>query len=125
MLTVSLLVELLRTRPRLIFWLAMLAQTALWALVPALFYAAPPGEVAQVLAIGHAFKPGAEFGPPLAYWVAEIAFRLAGSSMVGVYVLSQLCVGVTYWAVFRLGSEIIGARHAVLAILLMIGISAL
>ena len=30
MITVSLFIELLRTRPRLIFWLAVLAQAAIW-----------------------------------------------------------------------------------------------
>lgn len=125
MLTVSLLVEILRTRPRLIFWLAALAQAALWTLAPTFFYAAPPGGVAQVLAVGHEFKLGTDLGPPLAYWAAEIAFRLAGQNLFGVYLLSQVCVVVTYWAVFRLGSAIVGARHAALAILLMVGISAL
>ena len=37
--------------------------------------------------------------------------------------LSQVCVVVTYWAVFQLGSAIVGERHAVLAILLMVGIT--
>src|SRR4029077_3797543 len=44
--------------------------------------------------------------------------------VVGVYVLSQLCVVVTYWAVFTLGRRILGAAHAAMAILLMAGISA-
>src|SRR3954454_11327213 len=110
MLTVSLLVEILRARPRLIVWLAVLAQAALWTLVPTFFYAAPPGEVAQVLAVGHEFKLGTDLGPPLAYWLAEIMSRLAGRNLFGVYLLSQLCVAVTYWAVFRLGSEIAGSR---------------
>ena len=123
MLTVSLLVEILRTRPRLIFWFAALSQAVLWTLVPSLFYAAPPGDVPQVLAVGHEFRLGTDLGPPLAYWLAEIAFRLAG--LFGVYLLSQVCVFVTYWAVFRLGSAIVGARHAALALLLMVGISAL
>ncbi len=125
MLTVSLLVEILRTRPRLIVWFAALAQAALWTLVPTFFYAAPPGDVAQVLAVGHEFKLGTDLGPPLAYWLAEAAFRLAGRNLFGVYLLSQLCVVATYWAVFRLGSAVAGPRHAALAILLMVGVSAL
>src|SRR6266550_1494463 len=72
MIYVSLLVEILRSRPRLVFWMATLAQATLWILVPALFYSAPPGDVAEVLARGHDF--GLEHGPPLAYWLAEIAF---------------------------------------------------
>ena len=122
MIYVSLLVEILRSRPRLVFWMAMLAQVTLWTLVPALFYSAPPGDVAEVLARGHGF--GFEHGPPLAYWLAEIAFILAGDNIVGVYVLSQICIVVTYWAVFTLGRATLGDRHAALAVLLMVGISA-
>jgi len=121
--TVSLFIELLRTRPRLIFWLAVLLQAAVWTLVPSFFYASPPGEVADVIAIGHGFPFGSELGPPLAYWLAEIAFRFGG--LPGVYVLSQLCVILTYWAVFQLGSMMVGERHAALATLLMAGVTTL
>lgn len=123
MLTVSLPIEILRTRPLLIFWLAALAQALLWIVVPTLFYSAPPGELAEVLAVGRELKFGSELGPPLAHWLAEIALRAAGGHMIGVYALSQLCIVATYWAVFQLGCATLGERHAVLAVLLMTGIS--
>jgi 4-amino-4-deoxy-L-arabinose transferase-like glycosyltransferase len=125
MLYVSLLVEALRARPVVMFWVAALSQAILWVLLPALIYAAPPGEVPLVLATGHEWLLGSPSGPPLAYWLAEIAFNLAGRHMVGVYLLSQICVVVTFWAVFALGRSIVGARHAVMAVLLMVGIAAL
>src|SRR6266852_2153283 len=124
MLYVSILVELLRSRPALAVWLAALAQALLWTLVPALFYAGPPGELPVVLAVGHEFQLGSYLGPPLAFWLAELAYDLAGRSLVGVYLLSQACVVVTYWAVFSLGSSIVGRQHAALAVLLMVGIAA-
>jgi hypothetical protein len=124
MLYVSILVELLRSRPSLAVWLAALMQALLWLLVPSLFYAAPPGDVPTVLAVGHEFQLGTDLGPPLAFWLAEIAFILAGRSVVGVYLLSQVCVVVTYWAVFALGRAIVGAQHAALAVLLMVGVAA-
>ena len=117
----SLFVELLRTRPRMLFWTMALLQAVLWTLVPALFYAAPPGQLPLVLAIGHEFQFGTEFGPPLAFWLAEIAYRLAG--MTGVYFLSQICIVVTFWAVLALGRAIVGAPHAVIAVMLMAGIA--
>ena len=124
MLYVSIFVELLRSRPALAVWIAALAQAALWTLVPTLFYAGPPGDVPFVLAIGNELQLGTYLGPPLAFWLAEAAFVLAGNSLFGVYLLSQICVVVTYWAVFTLGRSIVGAQHAVLAVLLMVGISA-
>ncbi len=119
---VSLIVEFLRGRPAVVFWTAALAQAALWVLLPALFYGAPPGEVPDVLAIGHEFRLGSHLGPPLAFWLAELAFKIAGA--FGVYLLAQCCVVTAFWAVFTLGRSIVGIRHAVLAILLMTGITA-
>ena len=123
MFRVSLILEALRARPVLMFWVAALSQGVLWTLVPALFYAAPPGDVPLVLAVGNEWLLGSPYGPPLAYWLAEAAYRLAGDRIVGVYILSQLCVVVTYWAVFSLGRRMLGAAHAAMAILLMAGIS--
>ena len=121
MFYVPLYFEAIRTRPLLVFWLATLAQALLWLAVPMLFYAAPPGDLAQVLAIGHEFQFDSDVGPPLAFWLAEIAFRIGG--LFGVYALAQICVVTTYWCVFRLGSAIVGPAQAVIAILLMVGIS--
>jgi 4-amino-4-deoxy-L-arabinose transferase-like glycosyltransferase len=124
MLYVSIFVELLRSRPALAVWLGALAQALLWALVPSLFYAGPPGDVPNVLAVGHEFQLGTYLGPPLAFWLAELVFDLFGRSLVGIYLLSQVCVVVTYWAVFALGRSIVGAQHAALAVLLMVGVAA-
>jgi Dolichyl-phosphate-mannose-protein mannosyltransferase len=124
MLYVSIFVELLRSRPALAVWLAALTQALLWFLVPSLFYAGPPGDVPEVLTVGHEFELGTYLGPPLAFWLAELAFELAGRSLLGVYLLSQVCVVVTYWAVFALGRSIVGAQHAALAVLLMVGVAA-
>jgi 4-amino-4-deoxy-L-arabinose transferase-like glycosyltransferase len=124
MLYVSIYVELLRSRPALAVWLAALAQAALWVLVPSIFYVGPPGDVPFALAIGHEWQVGTYLGPPLAFWLAEAVYFLAGNSLIGIYVLSQICVVATYWAVFALGRAIVGAQQAALAVLLMVGISA-
>ena len=119
---VSLIIEFLRGRPAVVFWTVALTQAALWTLMPALFYSAPPGDVPLLLAIGHEFVLGSYLGPPLAFWLGEVAYRLGGA--FGLYALAQACIVVTYWAVFTLGRRIVGTRHAVLAVLLMVGIAA-
>jgi hypothetical protein len=110
MFYVPLYIEGLRSRPLLVFWLATLAQAAVWI--------AGADDVLR----GAAGRTGAgarhrpriplegDVGPPLAYWLAEIAFRVAG--LFGVYALSQICVIATYWCVFALGRAIVGATHA-------------
>src|SRR5262245_61402118 len=124
MLYVSIFVELLRSRPALAVWIAALAQAVLWTLVPTLFYFAPPGDLATVVAVGHEFPLGTYLGPPLAFWIAEIAYSFTGNRLFCLYALSQICVVVTYWAVFALGRALVGPQHAALAVLLMVGISA-
>jgi Dolichyl-phosphate-mannose-protein mannosyltransferase len=121
MFFVPIYIEAIRARPLLIFWAAALAQAAVWVAVPMLFYSAPPNDLAQLLAIGHEFRFDADIGPPLAYWLGEIAFRIGG--LFGVYVLAQICVVAAYWCVFKLGCAIVGASHAAMAMLLMVGIA--
>ncbi len=119
---VSLAIELLRTHPVPVFWTAALTQVALWTLVPSLLYSAPPGDLAEFLLAARETGLGNPFGPPLAYWLAEGAFLLGGMS--AVYLLSQICVLIAYWAVFSLGRIVVGDRHAAIAVLLMGGVAA-
>src|SRR5258708_34685938 len=109
MLHTSIIVELLRSQPRLTFWLAALAQTALWWVFPSLFFSSPPSDLPIVLAVGHEFQLGSYFGPPLAFWLADIAFVIAGT--VAVYLLAPACLLVTYCAVYVLGRAIVGLHH--------------
>src|SRR5215207_7149378 len=122
--SVSLIVEALRARPAGVFWAAALAQAFLWVLVPALFYASPPGDLPEMLAIGHEGQLGSWHGPPLAFWLAELAFQAAGARPIGAYVLAQVCVLAAYWAIFALGRTFVGAQHAAMAVLLMSGVLA-
>ena len=87
----SLIIELIRARPRLVVWLVVLFQAALWLIVPLVLYRSPPGDIATVLAYGREYQVGTDLGPPLAFWLADIAFRLAGNHIFGVYLLAQLC----------------------------------
>src|SRR5882724_10785691 len=120
----SLIIELIRARPRLVVWLAVLLQAGLWLIVPLLLYRSPPGDVATVLAYGREYQVGTDLGPPLAFWLADIAFRLAGNHIFGVYLLAQLCFIATFWALYLLGRAIVGGQQAVVAVLLTLTVTA-
>ena len=120
----SLVIELIRARPRLVVWIVVLFQAALWLIVALLFYASPPGNVATVLAFGREYQVGTDLGPPLAFWLADIAYRLAGNHLFGVYVLAQLCSIATFWFLYLLGRSIVGGQQAVLAVLLTMTVTA-
>lgn len=120
----SLIVELIRARPRLMFWVVVLCQAVLWVTVPLLLYSGPPGDLATVLAYGREYQVGTDLGPPLAFWLADIAFRAAGGHIFGVYVLAQLCFIATFRALFYLGRSVVGGPHAVIAVLLTMTVTA-
>jgi hypothetical protein len=120
----SLVIELIRARPRLVVWIVVLLQAALWLAVPLLFYSSPPDSVATMLAFGREYRVGTDLGPPLAPWLADIAYRAAGNHMFGVYLLAQLCSIATLWFIYLLARVIVGGQQAVLAVLLTMTITA-
>src|SRR5580693_3156940 len=116
----SLIVELIRARPRLIVWIVVLLQAAMWLILPMLLYRSPPGDLAMVLAYGREYQVGTDLGPPLAFWLADIAFRAAGNHMFGVYLLAQLCSVATFWILYLLARAVVGGQQAVIAVLLTV-----
>ena len=120
----SLVIELIRARPRLVVWLVVLLQAALWLMLPLLLYGSPPGDLATVLAYGREYQVGTDLGPPLAFWLGDIAFRAAGNHMFGVYLLAQLCAITTFLTLYRLSRAIVGGQQAVLAVLLTMTVTA-
>ena len=77
-----------------------------------------------MLAFGREYRVGTDLGPPLAFWLADIAFRAAGNHMFGVYLLAQLCSVLTFWTLFQLARAIVGGQQAVLAVLLTLTVTA-
>src|SRR3954464_10296983 len=120
----SLIVELIRARPRLVVWLVITLQAVMWLIVSMLLYRSPPRDLAPMLAFGREFQVGTDMGPPLALWFADIAFRAAGNHMFGVYLLAQVCGVATLWAVYLLSRAVVGGQQAVLAVLLTMTITA-
>jgi hypothetical protein len=120
----SLVVELIRARPRLVVWLVVLLQAAMWLILPLVLYRSPPGDVATVLAFGREYQVGTDLGPPLAFWLADIAFRAAGNHMFGVYLLAQVCAVATLLTLYLLARAVVGGQQAVLAVLLTMTVTA-
>ena len=120
----SLVIELIRARPRLVVWIVVLLQAALWLTVALLFYASPPSDLATALAFGREYQVGSDLGPPLAFWLADIAYRAAGNHLFGVYLFAQLCSILTFWILYQLARTIVGGHQAVLVVLLTMTITA-
>src|ERR1700746_2475283 len=77
-----------------------------------------------MIAFGREYQVGTDLGPPLAFWLADIAYRAAGNHMFGVYLLAQLCSIATFWVLYSLARSIVGGQQAVLVVLLTMTITA-
>ncbi len=123
MLHTSIIVELLRSQPRLTFWLAALDPDRAVVGVPVavlLLAARRPAGRAR----GRPRVPARQLFRPAARVLARRHRLSSSAAPPAVYLLAQACVLVTYWAVFTLGRAIVGIHHAAFAVLLMVGISA-
>ncbi len=99
----------------------LLLRTLAWTLV-ALTQPNPPLDVVEWLAWGHEWRLGYHKHPPLAAWVAELAFRLTPGSFLGVYVAGYLSAAFALFCVWRLARRVLPPRPALAATLCLDGL---
>ena len=96
----------------------IIAQIVVWTLVPRLFAISLPLDVvSDGLGWGHEWQWGYFKHPPLPSWMVELFFDALGDT--GPFLLSQLAIAATYGFVFLLGREMMSARAALIATLLV------
>lgn len=101
------------------FWLLVVAHVSVWTLVPALTQRNAPLDIVEMLFFGREWQWGYFKHPPLASWIAEAAYQLSGGQVWAVYLVAQLSVAVCFWAVWRLGRELLAPRTALLGVMLL------
>ncbi len=97
-------------------------QVAFWTLAPALSLTAPPLDVVEMYVWGREGVVATFKHPNLPGLMLEGLRRLTGLVGWPAYLLSQACVGVTFWAVFALGRELMDARRALAGAAALTGI---
>jgi hypothetical protein len=100
-------------------WLAL--RTAAWTLVT-LAQPNPPLDVVEWLAWGREWQLGYHKHPPLAAWVAEIAYRLTPGSFLGIHLAGYLAVAAALWAVWNFASRLVPPRAALAATVCLDGL---
>lgn len=101
------------------FLALVVGHVVVWTLLPTLAQPNAPLDIVEMLFFGREWQWGYYKHPPLTMWMAEVAFRLCGDRVWGVYLLSQLCVALCFWSVWRLAREFVEPRAALLAALLL------
>lgn len=114
--------ELVNSSSRHLFWAFILLHISIWTLLPAHFHPALPMDVIEGLTWVQSWDFGYYKHPPLTAWVLGIWKSLFGTAVWSFYLLTQLCVAVAFWAVWRLGREILPPPLALLAVLLLEGV---
>ncbi|HEX3429954.1 MAG TPA: glycosyltransferase family 39 protein [Rhizomicrobium sp.] len=106
-----------------LFWLVLLvfAQLVIWTVLPWLFALSLPLDVvSDGLTWGHEWQWGYYKHPPLPSWTVEAFFDAFGD--LGPFLLSQICIVMTYVFVFLLGCEMMPMRWAAAGTLLLTGV---
>jgi 4-amino-4-deoxy-L-arabinose transferase-like glycosyltransferase len=101
------------------FFYFCLAQLLIWTLVPYWLEGCLPFDTAESIAWGQQWMLGYNKHPPLAPWLSAIAFDAGG--FIGVYLLAQLTIVVTFYAIWRLAQRYFTPPLALLAVLLLEG----
>jgi proteasome lid subunit RPN8/RPN11 len=105
-----------------LFWTWIIVRTLAWTAVACLTLFNPPMDTAEMLSWGREWALGYHKHPPLPAWVAEIAALLCGGSLWGVYFVSHVIIAVCFWAVWRLGSDMLSPRSGFFAALALEGL---
>lgn len=89
--------------------------------MPALLYRNLPLDLIEALTYGREWQLGYDKLPPLPWWLVETAYRLFGHD-AAYYALGQLSVVTAYALVWTTARSLIGARAALIAILIIDGL---
>jgi 4-amino-4-deoxy-L-arabinose transferase-like glycosyltransferase len=91
-----------------------------WTTLPTLLYANLPLDLIEALTYGREWQLGYDKLPPLPWWLVEIMYRTFGSD-VAYYALAQVAVIVAFIAVWATARPLVGARGALVAVLIIDG----
>lgn len=103
------------------FWLFSLLHVLIWSLVPSLLYQSLPKDTLEGITWGLMWQWGYDKHPPLAAWISAAFTSAFGTTGWPVFLAAQLCVLLTFWAVWRLAKQVLQPWHAVVAVALLEG----
>src|SRR5437660_11700206 len=115
------LIATIERRPQTAFAVFLALHVVVWTALPTLLYPNLPLDLIEALTYGREWQLGYDKLPPLPWWLVEIVYRLFGTD-AAYYALAQLAVIVAFAAVWMTALPLVGARRALIAILLIDGL---
>jgi 4-amino-4-deoxy-L-arabinose transferase-like glycosyltransferase len=102
-----------------LFWLLVAIHVVVWTVISTLAQPSAPLDTIEMRYLGQQWQFGYHKHPPLPAWIAEAAAECCGGHFWGVYLATQLGMAAAFWAVWRLGSELLAPRLALLGVCLL------
>ena len=101
----------------------LLSHFAIWVLVPSITNHNLPLDTIEVLAWGSNLDWGFNKHPPLSAFAVEVFYQIFGSQDWAYYFLSQLCVVISFFVVWKFSEDFFQNKiHGLITVLLLEGI---
>jgi 4-amino-4-deoxy-L-arabinose transferase-like glycosyltransferase len=108
---------------RNLFYIFLTAHLITWVAIPSLTNNNLPLDTIEVLAWGSNLDWGFNKHPPMSAFVVEIFYQIFGAQDWAYYLLSQICVIVSFFVVFKFAEDIFENKiFCLLSVLLLEGI---
>jgi 4-amino-4-deoxy-L-arabinose transferase-like glycosyltransferase len=115
------LVDYARREPGKCLAAVLVLHVLIWTALPALLSHNLQLDLIEDLALGREWQLGYWKHPPLPWWLADLAYRIAGDVRI-VYLLGPLSAAICMYAVWLTGRDIAGGFTALIAVLALEGI---
>ncbi|MDR1133344.1 MAG: glycosyltransferase family 39 protein [Synergistaceae bacterium] len=102
------------------FCIFLVAHCVLWTLV-GLASTNIPVDSAEAIAWGQDWPLGTDKHPPMSAWVADIFYRAVPNPDLSAYLASQVCVTLSFVALWKLARKFLSEDNAMLSVLFLEG----
>ena len=99
----------------------VLVHVMLWTIVPWVLCSSLPLDVSEAVAYGRDWQFGYWKHPPLPWLLVDITHQIFGGQLWAYFFLGQLAVIICFWALWRLGCEILNPLQSFVAVILLDG----
>ncbi|SEG82554.1 glycosyltransferase family 39 protein [Marinobacterium lutimaris] len=98
----------------------LLAQLLIWGLLPGLLVESLPLDVVEGAYWGREWQWGYYKHPPFPAWVLHLFYSTLGD--MGPFILSQLCIALTLYCVWRIGCRLLSCEQSAFGVLALMGV---
>jgi len=90
-------------------------------IIPAVMRYALPHDTIEGAVWGQHLEWGYDKNPWMNAWLTRLGWEIGGTSGIGIYFLSSLFVGISFWAVWKLAQKMVDPAQALLSVLVLEG----